>query len=183
MLRIKLLPLLPSSRALPLCNCPSQALLEEFLRRNRGNFLMFRYWMLLNSRRWMSCSPEDFHWAPSGITVRVYVFLQFIRQPVGDLDQAPLLAGTPSLSRSPSPLGLKGRKQLSALSQEVKGNATAPPTKGNWLLRTLSLKPLLSVHMRWRIRLASSDALCSFYFFSFFFFCLSFLFFLFFLRR
>ena len=70
MMGVKLLPLLPSSLVLPLCSCSSQALPEGFPRKDRGNFLMFRDWILLNSRRCISCSLKDFHWVPSGMMVR-----------------------------------------------------------------------------------------------------------------
>lgn len=74
------------------------------------------------------------------------MFLQLVRQPVGDVDQPPLLAGTPSLSKNPVHLARRLGNRLSALSRgEMRGNAMALSSKGNSLLRrTLSFKPFLS---------------------------------------
>ena len=71
------------------------------------------------------------------------MFLQFIRQSVGELDQTSLLKGTPSLSESPLHLAWRVEKQLSAHSQgEVSGNNAALLIKGNSLhRRTLSFEP------------------------------------------
>ena len=73
------------------------------------------------------------------------MFLQFIRQSVGELDQNPLLKGTPSLSKSPLHLAWRVEKQLSTHSQgEVSGNNIALVIKGNSLhSRTLSFEPFL----------------------------------------
>lgn len=114
---------------------------------------MFRDWIFPNSRRCMFCSPKGLHWAPSAVTMSAGMFLQFIRQPVGNSDQLPVRSALQCL-QGPSTLHLKNKKAALRLlvRSEVKGHST--PTKGNSLLRRMfSFKLLLSIYMIWRIKL------------------------------